>query len=182
MKLPEYGIISNKGSFRFNDTEGEIADYADNNLLNSGLYCEIRLNNTLVDGASEIIAKMETDEWDYNNDNRVVSVSIKDELTEWQEINVNVEEISYDPRKVEHKPFSWLYEHLWRIANSNYPMLSLRKLDEDTIYILENTYISYPLLESGTLWSSWQKLCEACQLHIYKDSKGVIVCKYNGGN
>ncbi len=180
LKLPSFGIISNTGSIEFNDTNGEILDYAKKLLLEKGLKCEIKLNNSLVDGASETIGVFETDEWNYDNDNRVVSVSLKDDLEEWQEINVAA--ISYDPRKIEHKPFSWLYERLWGLTNTNYPMLSLSKLDEETRSVLTNTYISYPLLESGSLWQSWQKLCEVCQLHIYKNNDGIVVCRYNGGN
>ena len=82
LKLPSFGIISNTGNIEFNDLDGEIKDYAERLLLQSGLSCEIRLNNTLVDGASELVAEMETDQWDYDNDNRVVSVSIKDDLEE----------------------------------------------------------------------------------------------------
>ena len=182
LKLPSWGIISNTGNIEFNDTDGEIRDYAEQLILQSGLKCEIKLKNTLVDGASETIGLFETDEWDYDNDNRVVSVSIKDDLEEWQDISV--EEISYDPRKIESKPFKWLYEHLWAIttANNNYTMLAFDELDTDTQGVLQNTYIQYPLLESGSLWESWQKLCEVCQLHIYKDNNGVVVCRYNGGN
>lgn len=196
LKLPSFGIISNTGDIEFNDTDGEVRDYAEQLLLQSGLSCEIRLNNTLVDGASELVAKMETDQWDYDNDNRIVSVSIKDDLEEWQDINVA--EITYDPRKTESKPFSWFYEHLWKLTSNrssyvndkgetiigtgNYNMLSINELDEDTQAVLNNTYIQYPLLESGSLWEQWTKFCEVCQLHIYKDNNGVIVCRYNGGN
>ena len=179
LKLPSWGIISNTGNIEFNDTDGEIRDYAEQLILQSGLKCEIKLNNTLVDGASQTIGVFETDEWDYDNDNRVVSVSIKDDLEEWQDINVA--EIPYN-RKVESKPFSWLYEHLWAITNPNYHMQSLKELDEETYGVLTNTYIQYPMLENGNLWKQWTKLCQACQLHIYKNSDGVVVCRYNGGN
>ena len=196
LKLPSFGIISNTGDIEFNDIDGEIRDYAEQLLLQSGLSCEIKLNNTLVDGASETIGLFETDQWNYENDSRVVSVSIKDDLEEWQDINVAP--IDYDPRVVESKPFSWLYEHLWKltsnrssyvndkgetiIGNGNYNMLSIIELDEDTQAVLNNTYIQYPLLESGSLWQQWTKLCQVCQLHIYKNNDGVIVCRYNGGN
>ena len=180
LKLPSFGIISNTGNIEFNDINGEVKDYAEQMLLEKGLKCEIKLNNTLVDGASETISLFETDEWDYDNDNRVVSVSLKDDLEEWQEINVD--EISYDPRKTESKPFRWFYEYLWNITKQNYNMLSFDELDSDTQSVLNKTYIQYPLLESGTLWQQWTKLCEVCQLHIYKNSDGVVVCRYNGGN
>ena len=182
LKLPSWGIISNTGNIEFNDINGEIREYAEELLLKSGLKCEIKLNNTLVENASQTIGLFETDEWNYDNDNRVVSVSLKDDLEEWQ--NINVAEISYDPRKQESKPFKWLYEHLWDIttANGNYTMLAFDALGNDTRNVLETNYIKYPLLKSCSLWTAWQKLCEVCQLHIYKNNYGVIVCRYNGGN
>lgn len=180
LKLPDFGIISNTGRIEFNDQDMTVLKYAEDLRLVAGLRCEIFLSNTLVEGATIIVAKMETDQWDYDNDNRVVSVSLKDDLEEWQEISVA--EIPYDPRKIESKPFSWLYEHLWAITNANYPMQSLSNLDGDTKSVLTNTYIQYPLLESGNLWQQWTKLCEVCQLHIYKNRNGVVVCRYNGGN
>ena len=180
LKLPSFGIISNMGNIEFNDSDGAVRGYAEQLLLQSGLPCEIRLSNTLVDGASELVATMETDKWDYDNDNRVVSVSLKDDLEEWQ--GINVEEIPYDPRKIGSKPFSWLYQYLWRITNTNYPMKKLNDLDKGTRNVLTNTYIKYPLLKSGNLWQQWTKLCQACQLHIYKNSDGIVVCRYNGGN
>lgn len=179
LKLPSFGIISNKGNIEFNDTNGEVRDYAEQLLLEKGLKCEIRLNNTLVDGASETIGVFETNEWDYDNDNRVVSVSLKDDLEEWQEINVD--EISYDPRKTKHKPFQWLYEHLWGITNPKYPMVKYYDLESETKKALQRI-IQYPMLKAGTLWQQWTKLCEVCQLHIYKNSDGIVECKYNGGN
>lgn len=182
LKLPSFGIISNTGNIEFNDSDGKVLQYAENLQLQKGQKCEIWLNNTLVENASELIGSFETDQWDYDNDNRVASVSLKDDLEEWQEINVS--EISYDPRKVESKPFSWLYEHLWGVttANGNYDILSIDELDTATATVLKDTYIQYPLLNAGSLWQEWTKLCQVCQLHIYKNNDGVIVCRYNGGN
>ena len=179
-KLPSFGIISNTGNIEFVDLDGEIRDYAEQLLLEKGLKCEIKLNNTLVEGASETVSVMETNEWDYDNDNRIVSVSLKDDLEEWQEINVDL--INYDPRKREHKPFKWLYEHLWEITAQNYTMLSFDDLDDETKNVLQTVYVEYPFLNAGTLWQQWTKLCEVCHLHIYKNNDGVVVCRYNGGN
>lgn len=179
LKLPSFGIISNTGNIEFNDTNGEIRDYAERLLLESGLKCEMFLNNTLAK-TQERIGLFETNEWGYDNDNRVVSVSLKDDLEEWQDINVA--EISYDPRNLEHKPFQWFYEHLWALTNPNYRMLAFEQLDSETQSVLQNTYMQYPLIYASTLWSAWEKLCEVCQLHIYKNNDGVVVCRYNGGN
>jgi hypothetical protein len=187
-KLPSYGIISNTGSIEFNDLNGEIRDYAEQQLLTSDLKVSIFLTNTLTKTRQQV-ADFETQEWDYDKDNRSVSVSLKDDLVEWQDISV--EEISFDPSKNETKTFRWLYEHLWFLTsnrtyngiqgNGNYNMLNFDELDEQTKDVLDNTYIKYPFLKSGSLWSSWEKLCVACQLHIYKNGRGIVVCRYIGG-
>ena len=180
LKLPSFGIISNTGNIEFNDSDGKVLHYAENLQLQKGQKCEIWLNNTLVENASELIGSFETDQWDYDNDNRVASVSLKDDLEEWQEINV--EGINYDPRKPESKSFRWLYNYLWELTNPRYPMLRDDELEDKTFEVLNTTYIQYPLLESGTLWQQWTKLCQVCQLHIYKNNDGIVVCRYNGGN
>lgn len=183
LKLPSFGIISNKGEIEFNDNDGTVLNYAQQNLLNDGAKCVIYLNNTLVDNAKQKIAELKTEEWQYDNDNRVVNVSLRDELQEWQDINVAA--IEYDPRKStteNTKPFSWLYIHLQSITVQNYKMYSFEDLDTETQEVLNNTYTKYPLLKTCSLWEAWTKLCEVCQLHIYTQRNGYITCKYMGGN
>lgn len=180
LKLPSFGIISNQGSIEFVDPHGVIEQYADNLLLIGGLRCEIFLTNTLVENATELIATVETDEWQYDSDNKTCTVSIKDDLEEWQDISVD--EISYDPRNPEAKSFAFLYEHLWEITSKNYKMQRIDELDSETFYILSKTYMMFPLINKSDLWQQWTKLCEACQMHIYKDNSGLIKCCYNGGN
>lgn len=188
-KLPSYGIISNSGSIEFVDYNREVLDCAEMGLLVGDLKAEITLNNTL-NGKSETIAIMETEQWNYDNNNRSVSVSLKDDLVEWQDIYV--EGITIDPRKIYDEPLSYIYNYLWEITSNrtygskigkgNYNMLALEELDQDTQNVLNNVYTKYPLLDSGNLWQQWTKLCQVCQLHIYKDNQGIIVCRYNGGN
>jgi hypothetical protein len=181
LKLPSFGIISNTGRIEFKDIDGEVRDYAEQRLLEKGMPCEIKLNNTLT-RKSVVVGKMETDEWDYDEENKTVSVSLKDDLEEWQEINI--EGINYDPRNTEEKSFRWLYEYLHEITTENgrYSMYQFDFLSQETRSILSRTFIKYPMLEAGTLWQSWQKLCDVCQLHIFKNRQGIIECVYNGGN
>ena len=194
LKLPSWGIISNVGNLEFNDINNRFLGYANAGLLVEGMKCELYLNNTLAKGATEKIGTFYTDTWDYDNDNRVVSVSLKDDLEEWQEINV--EGFSYDPRMTnigfEEKILRRFYKYLWKITSNrvyggikgkgNYNMLAFEELDYETRQHLVDIYIQYPLLASGSLWQQWTKLCQVGQLHIYKNNDGVIVCRYNGGN
>lgn len=179
LKLPSFGIISNTGSLELNDALGEILCFAENGFLDKGQPCKIFLNDTL-SGKTEQIADLETEQWNYENEGKSVSVALQDDLEEWQ--NINVAGIDYKPRTPEAKPLEWLYRYLWGITVTNYNMRSFEGLDEETKRVLQNTYIRYPLLESGTLWQQWTKFCQVGQCHIFKNRNGVIGCRYNGGN
>ena len=173
LKLPSFGIISNTGNIEFNDLNGEIKDYAEQLLLQSGLQCEIKLNNTLVDGASETIGLFETDEWDYDNDNRVVSVSLKDDLEEWQDIEV--EKIPLLERNSMIEIYYQLLERTpskWKNSNNEF------ELDDETYRFISKITCDYPYLESGNLWQQWTKFCEVCALHIYKNNADKVVVKH----
>lgn len=180
VKLPSYGIISNTGSIQFNDLNGEIKDYAEMLLLTSGLKVSMYINNTLAKVQEQIGVFNTSGDWDYDNDNRVVSVSFRDDLEEWQ--NIDVEGIDYDPRKPEPKTAKYFYEYLWSKTPSKYGMYEFLDLTFKTRTILEDTIIPYPLLNSGKLWSQWTKLCELCGLYIYKDNFGRTTCAYYRGS
>ena len=189
-KFPSYGIISNTGNLEFNDLDGEIRDYAEQMLLTSDLKVEITLNNTLAK-KHEQVGIFETRDWNYDNDNRSVSVSLKDDLEEWQDIQV--QGFDYDPREpfkiIADGKMSNVYKWLQgQDENGNYrtpekyQMLTFEQLDTKTQEILEKTTIDYPLLENGTLWVQWQKLCQVCGLYIYKNNEGQTICSYTYGS
>lgn len=184
LKLPSFGIISNTGEIEFNDFDGKVLRYAEDNKLVEGLGVEIHINNTISDGVNDRVGYMETSQWDYDYDNKVVRVSLKDDLEEWQDINVP--QYKYNFVNSDVKNFKWLYDKLLGITNTNgsgnYNMQKFDDLDEQTKKVLENTYIKYPFYNKDSLWAQWTKLCEVCQLHIYKNNYGVVVCRYNGGN
>jgi hypothetical protein len=110
----------------------------------------------------------------------VVSVSLKDDLEEWQDINV--EGMSYDPRDTTSKSLKDFYDYLRGKTPDKYSMLYFTELDPATQNLLSNTFIKYPMLNSGSLWQQWTKLCQVAQAHIYKNNNGETVFVYNGGN
>lgn len=181
IKYPSFGIVSNTGNIKFNDTNGKVLDYAEQGALIEGLKCVIYLANDIVEEANRVVATMETSQWDYDNDNQIVTVTIKDDLEEWQDINVP--NYPYDQRDITSKPLKIFYDYLYNITKENYNISSFEALEDDlTKDILQNTYIQYPLLKEASLWQQWTKLCEVCQLHIYKNRNGAVVCRYNRGN
>lgn len=175
VEYPSYGIISNSANLTFIDNNEQALDLIQQKVLHSSINVSIALSNTTTN-TEEQIALTQIRELQYDNDNRQVNLTLKDNLEDWQEING--EAISYDFDNQGAKPFSTLYNHLYGVTIANgFDMQSLDELDEETRAVLDKTTIQYYLLESGSLWDSWQKLCEALHLHIYINENGKIVCK-----
>lgn len=178
-KLPSYGIISNSGNIEFNDIGNKVIKYAESNALTSDLSVKVFIENTLY-GATQQIADLKTEKWTPpSSSDKRYSVTLKDDLQEWQEINIPP--LKYDPLNPQSKSFKELYNYLLLNTPKKYNMLNFDNLDTKTKQHIENLYIQYPLLNSGTLWQGWDKFCQATQCHIYKQN-GLVYCKYNGGN
>ena len=149
IKTPSYGIISNTGNLEFKDINGEIRDYAEQMLLTSELKAYIKLKNTLSNTVVDV-AVYETREWNYDNDNRKISVSLKDNLEEWQDIYVDG--FDYDPRnpnRVIDGTALGLYKWIYYKTPYKYRMASESDLDQKTRQLMRATLIPYPLLESA---------------------------------
>ena len=176
---PNWGIYSNGGTLSFNDVHGIVEYFADNQLLTSGIPVDFFIKNTLT-GKTQKVGKMYTSKWDYDSDNRTVNVAVKDDLEEWQDINVDG--VRYNPKYPRALNLRYFYSYLHINTPSKYHMSSFYNLDETTQDILTNTYIKYPLLESGNLWQQWNKICKVAQGHIFKNTDGITMFVYNGGN
>lgn len=176
---PSYGIMSNDGDIEFSDLKGEIKDYAEMDLLQSGISVEIYINNTITK-TSQLIGKFDSAEWKYDNDNRSVTVKIKDDLEEWQEINIP--ELKYIPTVSQSMTLKEIYDWLYEQTPTEYNMLAFNELDDTTKGMLNNSVVQYPMLEMGTLWDGWDKLCQIAQAHIYKTNEGNTTFKYIDGD
>ncbi len=167
LKLPNWGIISNRGNIEFNDYDGRMLNYAERLVLKEGLKCEIKLQNTLVDGAVETIGLFETDEWYYDNDNRVVSVSLKDDLEELQEIFITPYE--YYPKKTKEISLKGLYDYLYSKTPAKY------NIKPPNTTRIEYSYIVYPKINLISLWDAWANFCEISKMYMYKNEVGETV-------
>lgn len=178
-----FGIISNTGNIEFKDIDGSVLILSNQRALVGNLKCEIFLRNTL-SKSQQKVATMETGTWNYDSNNRAVSVSIKDNLEEWQ--NIQIDGFDYDPRNpakvLPNKSLSDLYKWLHERTPEKYQMLSFAELNAETQSILDITILQCPLLKSATLWRQWTKLCEVCGLYIYADENARTVCNYTYGS
>lgn len=181
--FPSYGIISNVGNLEFNDYDNLVRGYAEQNRLVEDIEVDIFLANTLIN-KQEVVAKCFTNKWNYDEYNKKVSVSLKDNLEEWQ--NIYIEGFNYNPLNpneiLSNRTLKNLYTWLRDRTPSKYNMVSFEYLDSNTRNILSNTIIPYPLLEDGTLWEQWDKFCKVGALYIYKTKSGNTTCSYKYGS
>lgn len=177
VKRPSFGIISNTGSLSFIDKDGEVKDYIAQQIISSQNVISVYLENTETN-TREQIAYFNTEQWSYNNSQSLVNVSLKDDLEEWQDINVPA--VGYTPTVSTPKTAEWFYRYLYEKTPEKFRMLSFNELDSETKAVLSETTIQYPILESASLWAQWDKLCQLCFLQIYKRNDGRTVCKYSG--
>jgi hypothetical protein len=182
---PSFGIISNTGRIDFIDNKSvSILQYAKSNLLKSNFEVKCFLKNSQIkindEPKSETVATMLTSSWSYDTEDKVVSVSIKDFLEEWQEIEVagTTPEIEAD--------FSGnalsLYKDLIFLATPDKYRSLFQDLDSHTEEHLASIQDNIGAIEPSTLWGVWERFCIATQTHLVVGSEGKIVVRYNGGN
>ena len=68
-----------------------------------------------------------------------------------------------------------VYEYLL----SKTPKKWVFDLDEETKTFLQGITCAYTYLESGNLWSQWDKLCQIAMLHIYKNNENKVVVRHS---
>ena len=179
LNAPEWGIVCNTGQLKFNDNNG-LQHYIEQQLLKSGSQVEFVMKNTLT-GKSEKKGSYVVQKWEYDNGERFIKAIVKDDLVEWQ--TIEVEGFPFNANAVGKSAQEYYeYLHAKTIENGNFEMLSFEQLDETTKDVIQKTKINTPILYTDSLWAQWSKLCRLCLLHIFKGEDGIVVCKYNGGN
>ena len=177
---PSFGIFSNGGSLSFKDKNGRFESYANFGILQGGESIKLFLTNT-VTKKKEQIGSYFANDWDYDNNNRSITVSFDDGLEGLQEIFVSG--IEYDflrANNLQGESLSWVYNTLYALTPDKYGFLPYEQLDYKTQQKLK-VDIRYPFLEGGSLWEQWDKLCKAALLHIYQKN-GTTICEYKEGN
>lgn len=168
IELPSYGIMSNSGSFEFKDIDNQIQEYIEERLLRANMQVEFFINNTTTK-ITQKIGEARTNKWNYNVSNYVVSVSLKDDIEEWQ--NIQIDKQSYYIYS-EITTMLDVYNSLKSITPTKYRFASL---STDVSTYLSNIKLGYTArLESGSLWSAWDKFGKANALHIFKNKQGEV--------
>lgn len=175
---PSFGIISKTGSVSFIDKNSVVKNNLQWLTTNKKFIIGIVLRNTKTNKTTGI-ATYTTTKWKYNANSNIVNVDFSDMLTEWQDRQVPA--LNADLNNPLSKDCATIYNYLRETLKYMveidgkiyfdylYDLCSISDLDEKTQDVLNNTIIKYPILESGSLWENFDKLCQACGLHIYWD-------------
>ena len=162
---PSWGIISNKGEISFYDPDGQVLDLIESQKLNTSVKIEIFINNTLAK-VQKSLGEFYSEKWKYDNDSRLVNVTVKDDLEEWQEVIISQVPILSN--------FTYL-DLYYQLLIYTPPKFIISVSQDILEYLASITETNDSLLEGKTLWARWQQFCEATMLHIYKNDKGEVV-------
>jgi hypothetical protein len=158
---PSFGLISSGGQLSFRDTNSHFLNYANNGILKGGEQVLIFLNNTVTKNKKQV-GEYFSNDWNYDNDNRSVSVSFDDNLEDLQE-----NKLSSVPIQYEEKSLKYFYD----IITNGFSNISL---SENVSDFLNNYKLKYPFMDSSTLWGGFAKICETIGGRCYKDMNGNV--------
>jgi hypothetical protein len=169
-KRPSFGVISNGGNISFNDTDGKFLEYANKGFLRGNEKIEIFLRNSL-SKTQEQVGAFYCYDWNYDNNDRSVSVSFKDRLEYWQEIEMPEIELdeSAEPQKI-----TKYYEDLKTLAQENgfsFVISEEEKIKQD---VLDKITSSTFYRDAANLWSNFNKICEVGGFHIFSGKIGEV--------
>lgn len=159
---PSFGLISNGGQISFSDNNSKFLKYVENGILKNGERIAFFLSNT-VSKTTEQVGEYFVTSFDYDKDNKTVSVHFDDDLIYTQE------------EVVQSKPYisEETAENLIIYANSNSSTLSYEE-SEETKEKLSKTTIKYPTLKDMSVWSLTNSICCICGFSGYKNKKGKM--------
>ena len=147
----------------FKDNSSRFFNYANAGLLTEGIEIKIFLENTIKKTKKQV-GQYYTTNWDYDNDNRSVTVSFKDKLENLQDRNSTEIDVSTDeaPQNIFYRIYDVLHKPSdIKIVFDSKVQSIMNKTESTTLYKNESN-----------IWSDLNKISEICGFHIYNDFYG----------
>lgn len=171
---PSYGVVSNSGTLSFVDSTGEILDYANMRLLKDLTGVEICVSNSLTK-ESQVFIKAFTQEWEYDNDSRVVTLTIADGLSAVLQNIPFYNDLFHAYKSSGDRAFVEIYNDIYDMVPSYFSMPSYEELNADVKSLIENISADSYKPEEGNLWAAIDAFAKAVGLHIYYDNNKIKV-------
>lgn len=153
--LPEYGALSQYGNVKIADYTGLINQIEELGYLAQGIKIKLYLDD-------ELVGDYLFDTFEREN-STVYNIQLNDEIIKWNEIFVPGQLLKENATAYE------LY-----VLLKSYYQADYENLDDDIANYLTNIKIKYFYLESGSLFSQWNKFCDITQMLIFKKQNGKI--------
>lgn len=166
---PSYGVVSNSGTLSFVDSTGEILDYITNRALTNELSVNVNVLNTL-NGKKELFVSTKTSQWEYDNNNFIVTISLQDELEELQNYTfVGI------PCNESFMFASAIYDSIVSEIPERFGVPYYNNLSDSVKNKIGYSAISNPYMQSCSLWDALDGFCKTFGLRIYKHKQQIVV-------
>lgn len=166
---PSYGIVSSSGTISYNDTDRQTIDYIRSNFIDKYCSVSVYISNNLY-STKHIIAKTYTRDWEYDNNNFEVTVSLQDDLDKMQQYEFLGLKYSGDGMTGKQ-----IYNYLYDSTPDEFIFPEFDDLDEETKSFLTSSKINFPYMEKSSVWSAWDKFAKAFCCKIYKNNNDKII-------
>lgn len=159
---PSFGVISNGGSLSFNDGYSQFLILINSGFLSGGEEIKIFLENTITRQRKKV-GVYYAENWGYDNENKTVSVSFKDNLEKLQDARSLKIEMSENDTPM---ALSSIYGKIYfpsdiAMSPSSQASIIMGKMKSSTLY-----------KDQGNLWSDLKKISDICGFHVYNDYEG----------
>ena len=166
---PTFGIIAGSGRIVFKDIDKKFVTFVRQGLLGADNKVVIYLTNTIT-GKKEIVGSWTSQKWDYDVDDSSMTISLRDDIEDLQEIEVN-DTARYISLVQNPMSALELFEYVQGITPERYVF---EELSLEVRELLSNITITYAYLEAGSLWGYYEDICQLALLYMYKTPEGKI--------
>lgn len=171
---PSYGVVSNSGTLSFIDGTGEILDYANMRLLKDLAGVEVYIVNSITNESQSFI-KAFSQEWEYDNDSKEVTVTIEDGLSAILQNIPFYNELFQAEKSAGGNAFVEIYNNIYEKVPSYFSMPAYEDLNEDVKTLIDSISADSYKQEEENLWAALDAFAKAAGLHIYFDNNKIKV-------
>jgi hypothetical protein len=171
---PSFGLISSGGTLSFKDPQKKFLNYANMKVLRGGEKVSIFLENTTAK-AKEVVGNYFVKNWDYDNENFIVTVSFVDGIETIQEKTMQKQDY-FASVKIPSSLYDAFWSRLHSTISSNgfhFNGEAKNKFDEITRKICSTTFYN----EKDSVWASFNKISQLLGAHAFINKSGEIFVK-----
>lgn len=171
-----YGIHSNSGRIEILDGDGKIYELATQGLLTKEMPIKVYVVDSL-SRKNSVLCTMWTEKWQYDTENKTVSVGFNDGLVSLQDTLASGLTPD-DPTQDWDRASRVVSPHIFQST----PSYTRERYKMSQATLAGYVWLEYNLLENASVWSMWDKLAQVARSHIYINEDGNFTFKTEEDN